>query len=179
MTQRAFVVRFRTSGVRSPAGSPHTLPKVGCIPANRTGTCCASRWFQYGRRGPSVVLLSVASAKVDHFFSMGHSDHTGHARQILSRSNAVRIFYDFSHRKPLKHCPHVTQCAFVVRFRSSLACGPRAGPHTRHRKLGAFRQIELALAVQPGGFGMGGGDPRSYFSRSHPPKSIIFFHGPQ
>ena len=64
-------------------------------------------------------------------------------------------------------------------FRSSLACGPRAGPHTRRRKLGAFRQTELALAVQPGGFGMVGGDPQSYFSRPHPPKSIIFFHGQQ
>ena len=160
--------------MRSPGGSPHAPPKVGCIPANRTGTCCATRWFRYGRRGPSVVLLPVASAKVDHFFSTGNSDHAGRARQNLSRSDAVRIFYDFSHRKPLKHCPHVTQRAFVVRFRSSLACGPRAGPHTRCQKLGAFRQTALALAVQPGGFGMGGGDPRSYFSRSHPPKSIIF-----
>ena len=113
------------------------------------------------------------------FLSTVHSDHAGHARQNLSRSDAVWIFYDFSHRKPLKHSPHVTQLAFIVRFPSSLACGPRAGPHTRRRKLGAFRQTELALVVQPGGFGMGGGDPRSYFSRSHPPKSNIFFHGPQ
>ena len=165
--------------MRSPGGSPHALPKLGCIPANRTGTCCATRWFRYGRRGPSVVRLSVASAKVDHFFFMGHIDHVGHARQNLSRSDTVRIFYDFSHRKPLKHCPHVMQLAFVVCFRSSLACGPREGPHTCRRKLGAFRQTELALTVQPGGFGMGGGDPRSYFSRSHPPKSIIFFHGQQ
>ena len=163
----------------SPGGSPHAAPKVGCIPANRTGTFCATRWFRYGRRGPSVVLLPVASAKVDHFFSTGNSDHAGRARHNLSRSDTVRIFYDFSHRKPLKHCPHVTQLAFVVHFRSSLACGPQAGPHTRRRKLGAFRQTELALAVQPGGFGMGGGDPQSYFSRSHPPKSIIFFHGQQ
>ena len=109
------------------------------------------------------------------FFSTGHNDHAGHARQNLSRSDAVRIFYDFSHRKPLKHCPHVTQRAFDLRFCSSLACGPRAGPHTHCQNLGAFRQTALAVAVQPGGFGMGGGDPRSYFSRSHPPKSIIFF----
>ena len=161
--------------MRSPGGSPHAPPKVGCVPANQTGTCCATRWFRYGRRGPSVELLPVASSKVDHFFSMGNSDHAGCARQNLSRSDAVRIFYDFSHRKPLKHCPHVTQLAFVVRSRSSLACGPRAGPHRCCRKLGSFRQTELALAVQPGGFGMGGGDTRSYFSRSHPLKSIIFF----
>ena len=56
------------SGGRSPGGSPHTLPKVGCIPANQTGTCCATRWFRYGWREPSVVRLSVASAKVAHFF---------------------------------------------------------------------------------------------------------------
>ena len=161
--------------MRSSGETPHAPPKVGCIPANRTGTCCATRWFRYGRRGPSVVLLPVASAKVDHFFSTGNSDHAGRARRNLSPSDAVRIFYDFSHRKPLKHCPHVTQRAFVLRFRSSLACGPRAGPNTRFQNLGAFRQTALALAVQPGGFGMGGGDPRSYFSRSHPPKSIIFF----
>ena len=122
-----------------------------------------------GRTSPGRIRQSRS------FFSTGNSDHAGRARQNLSRSDVVRIFYDFSHRKPLKHCPHVTQLAFVVRFRSSLACGPRAGPHTRCRKLGAFRQTELALVVQPGGFGMGGGDPRSYFSRSHPPKSIIFF----
>ena len=163
----------------SPDGSPHAPQKVGCIPANPTGTCCATRWFRYGRRGPSVVLLPVASPKVDHFFSTGNSDHAGRARQNLSRSAAVRIFYDFPHRKHLKHCPHVTQLAFVVRFHSSLVWGPRTGPHTRRRKLGAFRLPQLALAVQPGGFDMGGGDPRSYFSRSHPPKSIIFFHGQQ
>ena len=109
------------------------------------------------------------------FFSTGHSDHAGHTRQNLSRFVTVRIFYDFLHRKPLKHCPDVMQCAFILRFHSSLACSPRAGPHTRCQNLGAFRQTALALAVQPGGFGMGGGDPRSYFSRSHLPKSIIFF----
>ena len=89
------------------------------------------------------------------FFSTGNSDHAGCARQNFSCSEAVRIFYDFSHRKTLKHCPHVTQLAFVVRFHSSLACGPRAGPYTRCQNLGAFRQTALALDVQPGGFGMG------------------------
>ena len=53
----------------------------------------------------------------------------------------------------------VTQRAFIVCFRSSLACGLRAGPHTHCQKFGAFRQTALALAVQPGGFGMGGGGP--------------------
>ena len=161
--------------MRYPGRAPHALPKVGCIPGNRPGTWCGRRWFLYGWRGPSFVRLSVTSAKLAHFF-MGHSDHAGHARQNLSRFEALRIFYDFPGRKPPKHCPDVTQCAFVVGFRSSLVCGTRAGPHTRLQKLGAFRETTQALAVEGGGFGMGGGDPRAYVSPSHPPNGLIFFH---
>ena len=160
----------------------------------RVPTCAAKTWVHSGKPHWHLLCNPMVSVWAEgtqgrtslgricqsrSFFSTGHSDHAGHARQILLRSDAVRIFYDFSHRKHLKHCPHMMQHAYVVRFCSSLAYGPRAGPHTRCQKLGAFRQTALALAVQPGGFGMGGGDPRSYFSRSHPPKSIIFFHGPQ
>ena len=107
-------------------------------------------------------------------FSTGHSDHAGHARQNLSCFEALWIFYDFPGRKPPKHCPDVTQRGFVLEFRSSLACGTRVGPHTRWQKLGAFRQTAQALAVEGGGFGMGGGDPRSYVSPSHLPNSLIF-----
>ena len=81
---------------------------------------------------------------------------------------------DFLDRKPLKYCPDVTQRAFVVGFRSFLVWGARAGPHTRYRKLGAFRETAQVLGVEGGGFGMGGGDPRAHVSPSHPPNGPIF-----
>ena len=69
----------------------------------------------------------------------------------------------------------MTQRAFVVGFRSSLACSTRAGPLTRWQKLGAIRQTAQVLDVEGGGFGMGGGDPRSHVSALHPPNVPIFF----
>ena len=39
----------------------------------------------------------------------------------------------------------------------------------RWEKLGAFRETAQVLAVEGGGFGMAGGDPRSHVSASHLP----------
>ena len=69
----------------------------------------------------------------------------------------------------------MTQRAFVVGFRSFWPWGARVGPHTRWQKLGAFRETAQVLAVEGGGFGMAGGDPRSHVSASHPPNVPNFF----
>ena len=69
----------------------------------------------------------------------------------------------------------MTQRAFIVGFRSFLAWAARMGPHTRWQNLGAFRETAQALAVEGGGFGMTGGDPRSHLSASHPPNVPNFF----
>ena len=113
------------------------------------------------------------------FFSMCYSALGGHARKNSSRFESVWIFYDFPGRKPRKCCPDVTQRAFIVGFHSFWPWGARVGRHMRFQKLGAFWETARALGVEGGGFGMGGGDPWSYVSPSHPPNSLIFFHRPQ
>ena len=164
--------------MRHSGGAPHALAKFGCIPGNPLATWCGRRLFRYGWRGPSVVRLSVAFAKLAHFFSTGHSDHAGHARQNLSRFEALRIFYDFPGRKPPKHCPDVTQRVFVVGFRSSLACGtPGGAPH-------ALAKVGCIPGNRPGTwcgrrwFRYGWRGPSVVRLSVHPPNSLIFFHGP-
>ena len=92
---------------------------------------------------------------------MCYNDDAGHARKKLSRFEALCNFYDFPGQKPLKYCPDVTQLAFVVGFRSFWAWGARVWPHTRWQKLRAFRETAQVLAVEGGGFGMAGRDPRA------------------
>ena len=69
----------------------------------------------------------------------------------------------------------MTQRAFGVGFRSFLAWGTRAGPHTPCQKLGTFHESAHLLDVEGGGFGKGGMDPRVYVSPSHPLNGLIFF----
>ena len=82
-------------------------------------------------------------------------------------------FLPFSGQKTQKILPGRV---FVVEFRSFWPWCARVGPHTRSQKLGAIRQTGQVLAVEGGGFGMTGGDPRSHLSASHPPNVPNFFH---
>ena len=84
-------------------------------------------------------------------------------------------FLPFSRQKTQKILPGRDATCVCCRISFILAVGARVGPHTRSQKLGAIRQTAQVLAVEGGGFGMAGGDPRSHLSASHPPNVPNFF----
>src|SRR4051812_2252949 len=89
-------------------------------------------------------------------------------------------FLRFSGPKTPKILPGCDATCVRCRISFIFAVGcPGGAPHTRWQKLGAFRETAQVPAVEVGGFGMAGGDPRSHVSASHPPNLPHFFHGPQ
>ena len=110
-------------------------------------------FFNFTRK-TNMFLTFFYSVKRHKTFSTRWHHHPQHPCQFTYFFDARWIFYDFSCWKPPKHCPDVTQREFIVGFRSSLACGTRAGPHTRLQKLGAFRETAQVLGVEGGGFGV-------------------------